>query len=238
MLNFVAAADQNGSGVVDSATVAIIVAVIALVGVLAAQTITLFNERARRRDEKTKLVRDEIQKLMMDYYAFWQFASETWPGKRPEGWCEPYEKQWASVSAGFPAVAAQMAGRGKHRSILLDLQVGLTVQPAAYNMGESIGDHPRSGYLEMAWAAFETVAAWLRTERAPRSAKRAARKARKMRSAVDAEYRWRDHNESGEKTKKRGLLRRWARGISTATKVSVRWIGIPFVAFGSYLFRP
>jgi hypothetical protein len=54
-----------------------------------------------------------------------------------------------------------MACRGKHRDRALELMDGLGLQATAWREGESIGAWPSIGYVQMAWAGFEIVAAWL-----------------------------------------------------------------------------
>ncbi|WP_341578214.1 hypothetical protein [Microbacterium schleiferi] len=142
MMQIVQATKTSADPWIDSATLAIVVAVIALLGVLVAQTITLINERAKRRDELTRAVRDEVQGLMMAFYDWVEFARHTYPGKRIDTQCEPFEEQWATVSPALPATAARMAGRGRHRTIVLTLIDGITIQSTAYREGESIGSTP------------------------------------------------------------------------------------------------
>lgn len=188
------ATDSDGS-VSTTAIVAIVVAVIALVGVLVGQAITLYNARAQRRDEQTKTVRDDVQDLMMAFFEFAEFARSTSaPGSGFDA-ADPYEKEWDDKAGPLAAIAAKMAGRGRHRDRVLDLMDGLGLQSRAWQEGESIGSRPQDGYMQMAWAGFEIVAAWLRGERMPRQARRVASLAKKMRATMFAEYRARDQSE-------------------------------------------
>lgn len=236
MMGIVQAADTSADAWIDSATLAIVVAVIALLGVLVAQTITLINERAKRRDELTRAVRDEVQRLMMAFYDWVEFARHTYPGKRIDTQCEPFEEQWATVSPALPATAARMAGRGRHRTVVLTLIDGITIQSTAYREGESIGSTPQAGYTQMGWAAFDTVAAWLRGERVPRHARRTAREAQRMRERLDAEYMWREREM--DSNHKSGVVRVALRKSRWWLKARYRAIAKPIRTGWDYLFAP
>jgi hypothetical protein len=129
---------------------AIAVAVIALAGVLVAQSITLYNERSRRRDEQTRAVREDVHEVMMTFFDFADFARTNWPRKRLSEACDPYEEEWDRVAGPLAAGAANMAGRGNHRDAALTLMDGLGLQPTAYREGESIGQSPKVGYVQLA----------------------------------------------------------------------------------------
>jgi hypothetical protein len=224
----------------DTATptwVAMAVAVIALLGVLVAQSITLYNERARRRDEQTKAVRDEVHEVMMAFFAFADFAQATRSVKKRDGACDVYDDEWNRVAGPLAAGAANMAGRGSHRDAALILMDGLGLQATAYRDGESIGDSPRVGYIQMSWAGFEVVAAWLRGERIPRHARHVARAARRMRSRLDAEYLYRER--AMDERHRTGVVRlafrksRWK-----LTKAWNRWVVRPVEASWRFLFAP
>lgn len=101
-MGIVQAADTSADAWIDSATLAIVVAVIALLGVLVAQTITLINERAKRRDELTRAVRDEVQRLMMPFYDWVEFARHTYPGKAHR---HPMRAFRGTVGYGFAGAA-------------------------------------------------------------------------------------------------------------------------------------
>jgi len=220
------------------ALVAIAVAVIALLGVLIAQGITLYNERARRRDEQTKTVRDEVHDVMMVFFDFAEFARVTWPGKKAyEDACEVYEEQWDKVAGPLAAGAANMAGRGRHRNAALTLMDGLGLQSRAYLDGESLGANPRIGYIQMSWAGFEVVAAWLRGEAIPRHARRVTRAARRMRSRWEAERAFRVLQE--EKGHRVGVVRlAFRRARWRVKKASRRLIARPVAAAWKFLFAP
>jgi hypothetical protein len=222
----------------DSSTplwVAMAVPTFALVGVLIAQSITLFNERARRRDEQTRAVREEVQKVMMAFYTFAEFASQTQsvPGFGKE--CSPYEDEWDNVATGLAASAANMAGRrGKHRNAALELMDGLGVHSRAYYDGLSPWSNARHGYVQMAWAGFEVVAAWLRGERIPKHPRRVARMARRMRTSLEAEYADRARMESKRKV---GVARMFAR--RTRWRIRKLWrkvVSGPVQKAWAYLF--
>lgn len=220
-----------------SVWVALLVAVIALFGVLVGQAINLHNARAQRRGEQTKSVREEVQVLMMVFFDFAEFARITPAPREMADKADPYDEEWDRVAGPLAAAAANMAGRGKHRDRALELMDGLGLQERAWREGESIGALPRIGYTQMAWAGFEIVAAWLRGERMPRHARRVARAARKMRAALEAEYRARELNE--DKKHKTGVLRHaWRRGHWW---VRARWrelIAKPLRATWDFLFAP
>jgi hypothetical protein len=174
---------------------AIAVAVIALAGVLVAQSITLYNERSRRRDEQTRAVREDVHRVMMTFFDFAEFAHTSWPRKRLSEACDPYEEEWDRVAGPLAAGAANMAGRGNHRDAALTLMDGLRLQSTVYREGESIGQSPGVGYVQLSWAGFEVVAAWLRGEPIPRHARRVTRAARRMRARLDAEFAFRARTE-------------------------------------------
>ena len=201
----ITAATADG-GIPLSAVIAILVAVIALVGVLMGQAIVLYNARAQRRGEQTKVVRDQVQVLMMVFFNFAEFARSTPAPADPSDAADPYDEEWDRVATPLAAAAANMAGRGRHRDRALELMDGIGLQARAWPDGESIGRTPQVGYSQMAWAGFEVVAAWLRSERIPRHSRRVARDARKMRARMDAEYQHRDrYNDPGHKS---GVVRR------------------------------
>jgi hypothetical protein len=232
-----ASAAEVDTGIAPSVWVAIVVAVIALVGVLVGQAITLYNARAQRRNEQTKTVRDEVQKLMRVFFDFAEFAQSTYPGKKMAQQADLYDEEWGRVAGPLAAMAANMAGRGRHRDAALTLMDGLGRQATAYREGESIGDWPRVGYVQMAWAGFETVAAWLRGERIPLDSRRVVRAARRMRSTLDAEYRWRDLQQ--KKSHKTGVVRSawrvsrfWVRGKWKA------WFATPARSCWDFLLAP
>lgn len=228
-----AAADAGG---IDSATVAIVVAVIALVGVIAGQIVNVVSESRRRRDEQAKLVREQVQAVMMIFYDFAEFARSVTPGKPYQRRCEPYEEQWDRVSGPLAAGLAHMAGRGKHRDVALTLVDGISILPTGFREGEYVGDDPRDGYIQMAWGAFETVAAWLRHEIAPRRARRLARDAAKMRAALDSEFRWRRRQES-ENDHNSGVVRLAVRKIRWWLRRRWRrWIKEPLNKLWTFLF--
>lgn len=199
MLFLAAATDQENTAGIDSATVAIIVAVIALLGVLVGQIINLVNESKKRRDGQTAAVRDKVHDLMMALHSYSDFVQETRVTGNPAGHCDPFDLQWRRVYPPLPALAAQMAGRGKHRMAVLELMDSIRLEPNLYHEGLNMNRDPRSDYRELSDAAFETVAAWLRGERVPRAAKRTLRRARKALESLDAEYAWRHRREDGEK---------------------------------------
>jgi len=218
-----------------SVWVAILVAVIALVGVLVGQAISLYNARARRRDEQTKSVRKEVQGLMMVFFDFAEFARSTPAPRSMTERADPYDEEWDRVAGPLAAAAANMAGRGKHRDRTLELMGGLGLQATAWREGESLGAWPRIGYVQMAWAGFEIVASWLRGERMPRHARRVARAARKMRAALDAEYRARELSE--DKEHKTGLLRHaWRKARWWARARWRKWVAKPLRASWDFLF--
>ncbi|WP_314647567.1 hypothetical protein [uncultured Microbacterium sp.] len=237
MLYLAAATDADDGAFLDSATVAIIVAVIALLGVVVTQAITLVNERAKRRDEQTRAVRVEIEKLMMVFFDWTDFARSVHPPKDWAKYCEPFEIEWERVSTPLVAIAAHMAGRGKHRGIVLALIDGISIQGTAFREGESVGSEPRVGYTQMGWAAFDTVAAWLRNERVPRHARHAARLAQLMRKRLDAEFNWRElHMKADHKS---GVLRAAARStINGARRFWRNNISKPLRAAWGFLFAP
>lgn len=215
---YVRAAATDG-GIEASVWVAILVAVIALVGVLVGQAITLYNARAQRRNEQTKSVRDEVQVLMMVFFDFAEFARNTPSPRDMAAMADPYDEEWERVAGPLAAAAANMAGRGQHRDRALELMDGLGLQATAWREGESIGEWPRIGYVQMAWAGFEIVAAWLRGERIPRRARRVARAARRMRGALDAEFKARKRSE--DTNHKAGVVRQAWR--TTRWWVRARW---------------
>ncbi|MDQ1084713.1 MULTISPECIES: hypothetical protein [Microbacterium] len=215
--------------------VAMAVPTFALVGVLIAQSITLFNERARRRDEQTRVVREEVQKVMMAFYGFAEYANSTEAEAGFGNECTPYEEQWDVVANGLAAGAANMAGgQGRHRTATLELMDGLGALSRADREGLSPWTVPRWGYAQMAWAGFETVAAWLRGERIPRHSRRVARMALQMRKDLDAEYAHRARIEADLKT---GVVRKFARELRWG--VRNRWkklVSGPAKKFWAYLF--
>ncbi len=230
----ISVASEDG-GIPLSAVVAILVAVIALVGVLVGQAIVLHNARAQRRGEQTKTVRDEVQGLMMVFFDFAEYARTTPAPRNLSEAADPYEEEWDRVATPLAAAAANMAGRGRHRDRALELMDGLGLQSRAWQDGESIGQTPRVGYIQMAWAGFEIVAAWLRNEPMPRHARRVARKAKKMRARIEAEYRARDLSETpGHKA---GILRRaWRKSRWTIRGQLKRWIVRPAKWVWNFLF--
>lgn len=208
------------SGIPLSAVIAILVAVIALVGVLVGQAITLYNARAQRRGEQTKTVRDQVQVLMMVFFDFAEFARSTPSPPELSDAADPYDEEWDRVATPLAAAAANMAGRGRHRDRALELMDGIGLQAHAWREGQSIGRFPRPGYIQMAWAGFEVVAAWLRSEPIPPHARRVARQARKMRDRMDAEYQHRKlHEAPGHKS---GIVRRAWRKIRLALRILFR----------------
>lgn len=230
-----ASAAATEAAIPASVWVALLVAAIALVGVLVGQAITLHNARAQRRGEQTKSVRDEVQVLMMVFFDFAEFARITPAPREMADKAEPYDEEWDRVAGPLAAAAANMAGRGKHRDSALDLMDGLGLQERAWREGESIGALPNIGYTQMAWAGFEIVAAWLRGERMPRHARGVALAARKMRGALEAEYRTRELNE--DKNHKTGVLRRaWRRGRRSVRAHWRKWIAKPLRASWAFLF--
>ncbi|WP_407360535.1 hypothetical protein [Microbacterium sp. LBN7] len=233
--NFAQAAATEAGGI-DSATVAIVVAVIALVGVIAAQIVNVISESRRRRDEQAKLVREQVQAVMMIFYDYSEFARTVTPGKPYQHRCDPYEEQWDRVSGPLAAGLAHMAGHGKHRDVALTLVDGIGLQHIGFREGENVGDDPRAGYIQMAWHGFETVAAWLRHDRVPRQARRLARQAAKMRATLDAEFRWRDRQESGS-SRKSGVIRSAARTSKFWLRRHWRdWIKEPAKKLWAFLF--
>lgn len=237
VLNLVTVGRAKDVGLLDSATVAIIVAVIALVGVLVAQTITLFNERAKRRDEQTKVVRDKVQEVMMAFYDYAEFARAATPKASSQQPCEPYDVEWDRVSGLYAAGVAHMAGRGKHRDAALNLIDGIGLQARAFRYGEHVGADPRVGYIQMAWAGFEIVAAWLRGDRMPRHSRRVSRAAARMRARIDAEYRWEalqgtEGHKSGVVRIVAGRIRFWIR------RRWRRWVSEPARKAWNFLFAP
>ena len=230
-----AMAAATDGAISPSVWVAILVAVIALVGVLVGQTITLYNARAQRRDEQTKSVREEVQGLMMVFFDFAEFARSTPAPRDMAEKADPYDGEWDRVAGPLAAAAANMAGRGKHRDRALELMDGLGLQATAWREGESIGAWPSIGYVQMAWAGFEIVAAWLRGERMPRHARRVARAARKMRAALDAEYRTRELSE--DKKHKTGVLRYACLRARWWVRARWRkWVAKPLRASWDFLF--
>lgn len=230
-----ASAAATDAAIPPSVWVAILVAVIALVGVLVGQTITLYNARAQRRDEQTKSVREEVQGLMMVFFDFAEFARNTPAPRNMTEKAAPYDDEWDRVAGPLAAAAANMAGRGKHRDRALELIDGIGLQATAWRAGESIGAWPTVGYVQMAWAGFEIVAAWLRGERMPRHARRVARAARKMRAALEAEYRARELSE--RKTQKTGVLRYAWREVRRWVRAHWRkWVAKPLRACWDFLF--
>jgi hypothetical protein len=205
------------SGIPLTAVIAILVAVIALVGVLVGQAIVLYNARAQRRGEQTKIVRDEVQVLMMVFFNFAEFARSTPAPSNAFEAADPYEEEWDRVATPLAAAAANMAGRGRHRDRALELMDGLGLQAHAYPEGESIGLDPRSGYVQMAWAGFEVVAAWLRGERIPRHSRRIARKARNMRARMEAE--WQHRSRLEDENHKSGVVRRAWRKVRGGLRI-------------------
>ncbi|QEE61173.1 hypothetical protein FVA74_05975 [Salinibacterium sp. dk2585] len=217
--------------------VAIVVAVIALLGVLIAQSIALYNERTRRRDEQTKLVREEVHAVMMTFFNFSAFAQTTWPGKRMDTVCEVYDEEWSKVAGPLAAGAANMAGRGRHRDAALTLMDGIGLQSTAYREGESIGQTPQIGYIQMSWAGFEIVAAWLRGEALPRHARRVTRSARRMRTRLDAEYASRRLTEN--EARPTGVVRFAFRKTRWWVKAQwKKWIARPALKVWNFLFAP
>lgn len=73
--------------------------------------------------------------------------------------------------------------------------------------------------MELSWAAFEAVTAWLRGERVPRLARRSARRARRMGRTVMKEYARRDREDRGIKP---GYVRLGLRRATRSTKSYVR----------------
>ena len=197
---------------------AIAVAVIALVGVLVAQIITLYNERVRRRDEQTKSVREDVHEVMMVFFEFAEFAASPRSITRIENECDAYHDRWAEVAGPLTAKVANMAGRGKHRNVALSLMDGIAIQAFAYREGESVGKNARAGYVQMAWAGFEVVAAWLRSESVPRHSRGVARDARRMRERLDDEYGWRTLIQNG--SHRSGVLRHAFRKLRRAAKAA------------------
>lgn len=233
MMRATAAATE--SAIPASVWVAIVVAVIALVGVLIGQAITLYNARAQRRDEQTKSVRAEVQRLMMVFFDFAEFARSTPSPQEMTEKADPYEVEWDRVAGPLAAAAANMAGRGKHRDRALELMDGLGLQARAWDMGESVGAMPNVGYVQMAWAGFEVVAAWLRGERIPRHARRVARAARKMRANVEGEHRSRELHESTDH--KTGVLRHaWRKSRWWLRSQWRRWVATPLRRAWDFLF--
>lgn len=229
------AAELMDASISPSVGVAIIVAFIALAGVLIGQAITLYNARAQRRDEQTKAVRTEVQGLMMAFFNFAEFARSTSEPRLEAEAADPYDDEWDRVAGTLAAAAANMGGRGKHRTRALELMDGLGLQAAAWQIGESLGPRPRVGYVQMGWAGFEIVAAWLRGERIPRHARRVAREARRMRLRVEAEYAARHVDDFGRH--KPGVvrlaLRRVRRGAVSRWR---RWVRGPIRKAWAYLF--
>ena len=198
--------------------VAIIVAVVALTGVLAGQSITLYNERARRRTEQTKLVREEVHAAMMSFFVFSSYAQDYYPKRDNQYDTDNLSEQWREAAESLAAQVANMGGRGHHRAAALDLMDGLGMQPVAWDMGEGIGTIPKYGYMRLSWEGFEVVGAWLRGERIPRRTRSLVRKVRKMRKRVFAEAAHRRRLEDG--THRSGLLRVAGRRVRFTTK---RW---------------
>lgn len=218
-----------------SVWVAILVAGIALTGVLVGQAITLYNARAQRRDEQTKSVREEVQGLMMVFFDFAEFARSTPAPREMADKADPYDSEWDRVAGPLAAAAANMAGRGKHRDRALELMDGIGLQARAWRDGESIGAWPQVGYIQMGWAGFEVVAAWLRSERIPRQSLRVAQAARKMRARIEAEYRERERSEDANH--KPGVLRRAWRSTRWWLRARWRkWIALPTRAAWNFLF--
>lgn len=217
--------------------VAIGVAVIALAGVLVAQSITLYNERSRRRDEQTKVVRKDVHRVMMAFFDFAEFARATRPGRGNEDICDPYEDQWSEVAGPLAAGAANMAGRGKHRDAALALMDGIALQENAYREGEHIGRSPQIGYIQMAWAGFEVVAAWLRGERIPRHARGVTRNARRMRARLEAERDYRVLAEAGGH--RTGVVRLASRkALRWGKEIFKKGIAVPVAKAWRFLFAP
>lgn len=216
----ITAATAEG-GIPLSAVIAILVAVIALVGVLVGQAIVLYNARAQRRGEQTKVVRDEVQVLMMAFFNFAEFARSTPAPTNPFDAADPYDEEWDRVATPLAAAAANMAGRGRHRDRALELMDGISLQARAWPDGESIGRTAQIGYSQMAWAGFEVVAAWLRSERIPRHSRRVAREARRMRARLYAEYQHRDRSSApGHRS---GVVRRVWRKARRGLRFLWRW---------------
>lgn len=230
-----ASAAAPDAGVPASVWVAILVAVIALAGVLIGQAITLYNARAQRRDEQAKSVRVEVQGLMMVFFDFAEFARVTTAPRDMAKKADPFDEEWDRVAGPLAAAAANMAGRGKHRDRVLELMDGLGLQRTAWREGESIGDWPKFGYVQMAWAGFEIVAAWLRGERMPRHARGVARAARKMRAALDAEFRSRERDADEKHTT--GILRlAWRKARWWIRDHWRLWVTRPIRAVWAFLF--
>lgn len=230
-------AGATDTGIPPTVWVAILVAVIALAGVLVGQAITLYNARADRRNEQAKSVRDEVQRLMMVFFDFAEFARSTRAPRAMAQQADPYDEEWDRVAGPLAAAAANMAGRGKHRDRALELMDGLGLQATAWRDGLSIGARPSVGYVQMSWAGFEIVAAWLRGERMPGHARKVARAARRMRAALDAEYRARQLDE--DETYRSGVLRRaWRRLRWRVRDMFKRWIAKPVRASWDFLFAP
>ncbi|MGM7696802.1 hypothetical protein [Microbacterium sp. A84] len=221
-----------------AAWVALAVAVIALLGVLAAQTITLFNESRRRRDELTKLVRDDGTKLMMEFYKFSEFATRNQAAKKSadSSWYEAHATQWDLVSPELPSLAARLAGRGKHRTVILSFIDGIRLIPTSHHLEVGLGQTERDDYREISWWAFETAAAWLRGERVPRHARRIARRLRKIERKVDAHYRREDAYKSDAKVPT-GVVRKAYNKSMLKLRESIRSRVVePVRKFWLYLF--
>jgi hypothetical protein len=197
------------TGDTSPALVAIAVAFVALLGVLISQFITLHNEQARRRAEQAATVRKDVQALMMVFFEFAEFSRSNYSPKRASQACDDFDEQWDNVSGPLAAMAANMAGRGRHRDAALTLMDGIGLQAGAYKKGESIGIVPRVGYVQMAWAGFEVVAAWLRGEGIPRHARGVVKSARVMRSHLEKEQLHREREEDPDY--KSGVVRVAAR---------------------------
>lgn len=230
-------AAPTDDGLPLSAVIAIVVAVIALVGVLVAQAIVLYNARAQRRGEQTKLVRDEVQALMMVFFSFAEFSRSTAAPTDPSEAADPYEEEWDRVATPLAAAAANMGGQGRHRDRALELMDGLGLQSRAYQAGESIGRDPRFGYVQMAWAGFQVVAAWLRGEQIPRHSRRVAHDARKMRARMEAE--WQHRSRLEDENYRSGVVRRaWRKIRRRLDSLWERLFAKPMIQVWTFLFAP
>jgi hypothetical protein len=217
--------------------VAIIVAVVALTGVLAGQSITLYNERARRKTEQTKLVREEVHAAMMSFFVFSSFAQDYYPKRNNQYDTDNLSEQWRKAADKLAAQVANMAGRGHHRATALDLMDGLGMQPLAWEMGEGIGTIPKYGYMRLSWEGFEVVGAWLRGERIPRRTRRLVRKVRRMRKRIFAESAHRRRLE--DDTHRSGVLRVAGRRARVATKrLAIKIVVRPSVRMWTKLMAP
>lgn len=229
--------EEAARPLIDSSTVAIVVAVIALLGVLAGQIINMLSESRKRRDSQTAAVRTEVQTLMMAFYNWAEFARSTYTGKFDQKQVELFEEEWVKVSPPLAATAALMAGRGSHRDIVLVLIDGISIQSTALSEGENVGVNLRSGYVQMGWAAFDTVGAWLRGERVPRHARRTARQVRRMRKRLDEEYAWRERR--ADPGQKMGIIRyAWRQTRFWLRRQWMKIVAKPAKTAWDFLFAP